>query len=81
VIGRSDQEVLSELPPAAGLAELRPLAQAPASRAGNLPLAAHHRRRTSMGPGRGRRASIMVRQLRPLLQAVGAAGPDDLLAA
>jgi hypothetical protein len=79
----SDAEVLAELgpPPAFDHDDLRPLEQAPAAAPALLPLGSHQRRRTATRPTEGRRAAIMVDQLRPLLHAVGVAGPDDLLAA
>jgi hypothetical protein len=83
VMGLSDADVLAELAMPAGrsLDDLRPLPQAPSGAGSRLPLADHQRLRTSLTPERGRRAAIMVGQLRPLLHAVGGAGPDDLLVA
>jgi hypothetical protein len=60
---------------------MRPLEQAPSIPAGLLPLGRHQLERSARRPEDGRRATILVRHLRPLLRGVGAAGPDDLLAA
>jgi hypothetical protein len=83
VMGRSDAEILAELAAGSDLSsrDLRPLEQAPASRGSMLPLSPHQLRRNATPPEQGSRAAITVQQLRPLLEGVGAAGPDDLLAA
>ncbi len=81
VIGRTDADILAEVsgPEQPSTAQLQPLEQAPLpSRI--LPFAANQCRRRTR-PENGRRASIAVQQLRPLLMGVGAASPDDLLVA
>lgn len=69
VVSRSDADVLAELAPPAGLD--RAALVSLAARGATPSLAAHQRTTTTLPPERGRRAAIMVEQLRPLLQAFG----------